>query len=71
VVNVVSRTFVPGRYRRDDSKGSTGLTSNEPPRPASRIAPQTLGESKFGRHSQSMAPSAATSAQVRPSPMMA
>jgi hypothetical protein len=35
------------------------------------MAPHTLAESKFGRHSQSMAPSQATSAAVRPSPMTA
>jgi hypothetical protein len=52
-------------------KGSIGASSKQPPREASRIAPQTLGESKSGRHSQSMAPSAATSAAVRPSPTIA
>jgi hypothetical protein len=62
---------VPGRYRRDDSNASVGHSSNDPPRPASRIAPHTLGESKSGRQSQSIAPSVATSAAVRPSPMMA
>jgi hypothetical protein len=35
------------------------------------MAPHTLGESKFGRQSQSIAPSVATSAAVRPSPMTA
>jgi hypothetical protein len=35
------------------------------------MAAQTLGESKFGRQSQSIAPSVAISAAVRPSPMTA
>ena len=34
-------------------------------------APNTLGESTFGRQSQSIEPSRATSAAVRPSPITA
>ena len=57
-------TFVPGSYTR-----AVGwLMPNGPKRknPACRSssAPNTLGESKLGTHSQSMAPSGATSAPV-------
>ena len=38
---------------------------------ASRIAANVLGESRSGRQSQSIEPSRATSAAVRPSPMIA
>jgi hypothetical protein len=69
VWNVVSSRFVSGRYRRDDSNGTEGCRTNAPPRSASSSAPNTLGESRFGRQSQSIEPSRATSAAVRPSPI--
>jgi hypothetical protein len=69
VVNVVSRTFVPGRYRRFDSKGSSGARAKRPPRSASSSDANTLPESRSGRQSQSTEPSRATSATVRPSPI--
>ena len=64
VFHVVTSTFVPGSYTRADG----WLIPNGPIRqnPASRSSrlPKTLGESKAGAHSQSTAPSAATSAPV-------
>ena len=42
---------------------------NRPPLPSSRMAAKMLGESKFGRHSQSTDPSIPTSAAVRRLPM--
>ena len=38
--------------------------NRKPPAPRSSIAPNTLGESKRGTHSQSTVPSGATSAPV-------
>ena len=52
-------------------RGSSGRSSNLPPRSASKTAANTLGESRFGRQSQSTDPSRATSATVRPSPIAA
>jgi hypothetical protein len=43
---------------------------NRPPLSASRIAPNTLGLSKRGRHSQSIDPSSPTSAAERMLPTM-
>jgi len=59
---LVSRTIVPGRYRR-----SAGTVMSSGPRrnhPASRSssAPNTLGQSIRGRHIHSMEPPGATSA---------
>jgi hypothetical protein len=71
VVKVVSRTFVPSSYRRSASNGSSGQSSKTPPRSASRSRPKTDGESTFGRQSQSIEPSSATRAAVRPSPIAA
>jgi hypothetical protein len=71
VTNVVSRMFVPGRYRRLTSYGGSGTSVNDPPRRASRSAPKTVGESTEGKGSQSIEPSRATSATVRPSPIAA
>jgi hypothetical protein len=42
---------------------------NRPPFWSSRMAANTLGESKWGRHSQSMEPSIPTSAAVRKLPI--
>src|SRR3954451_18505345 len=62
--HVVTSVFVPGSYWREDGT----LTPNGPTRkdPAWRSSsiPNTLGESKLGTHSQSIAPSGATSALV-------
>ena len=71
VRNVVSRTFDESWYARSASNGSSGQSSKKPPRRASRIRENTAGESMSGRHSQSIEPSSATSAAVRPSPMTA
>jgi hypothetical protein len=62
---------VSGTYRRSHSNGSAGASAKRPPRSASKSAPNTLGESRSGRQSQSIAPSRATSATVRPSPIAA
>jgi hypothetical protein len=51
--------------------GASGASVKLPPRAGSSRAAKTLGESRSGRQSQSMAPSRATSATVRPSPMTA
>ena len=64
VFHVVSRTFVPGLYAR-----AVGCAMPNGPKrrnPASRSSrlPNTLGESNRGMQSQSIAPSAATSAPV-------
>ena len=60
----MTSTFVPVSYVREEG----WLIPNGPSRkkPASRSSrlPKTLGESKAGTHSQSIAPSAATSAPV-------
>jgi hypothetical protein len=71
VRNVVSSTFERSWYRRSTSNGSVGATTKQPPRRASTIRAKTDGESTFGRQSQSIEPSFATSADVRPSPMIA
>src|SRR3954454_18913172 len=46
-----------------------GRYMKRPPLPSSRMAAKTLGESKFGRQSQSTEPSMPTSAAVRRLPM--
>src|SRR4051812_44422748 len=64
VFQVVSSTFVPGSYAI--AVGwliPNGARRKKPASRSSRL-PKTLGESKRGRHSQSMAPSGATSAPV-------
>jgi hypothetical protein len=71
VRNVVSRTFVPSTYCCSASNGSPGASSNAPPRSASSSRANVVGESTFGRQSQSIAPSRATRAHVRPSPITA
>src|SRR6266511_3048170 len=61
-----------GPLERDPAEnGSAGSSSSEPPFSASSTAPNALDESRFGRHSQSIAPSIPTSATVRPSPIAA
>src|SRR5690349_1784245 len=61
VVNTVSRTSVPGRYRRSLRNGAVGA-SVQCPASASRIRENTAGLSYRGRHSQSIAPSMPTRA---------
>ena len=68
VVNVVSSTLVPGRYRRVDSKSLTGCSSIRPPFSPSSSAAKTGGESRLGMGSQSTVPERSISATVRPSP---
>ena len=59
------------RYaRRTDSK-SSGETTNVPPRSGSRMRQNAAGESKRGKHAQSIAPSRPTSAAEWQSPMSA
>ena len=64
VFQVVVRTFVPGSYSRADRM--VDPERREPEEPASRSSrlPNTLGESKRGTQSQSIAPSGATRAPV-------
>ena len=71
VRNVVTSTFDPSSYCRVASNGPVGSSRIEPPRSGSRIRAQTEGESTSGRHSQSIEPSSATKATVRPSPIAA
>lgn len=52
-------------------EGAVGAICHEPPCLASRIRAKREGESKRGKNVQSMDPSRATSAAVRPSPMSA
>src|SRR5436190_18482953 len=62
VPQLVSRTIVPGRYRRAaGTMTSSGPRRNEPASRSS-IAPKMLAESSRGRHIHSMAPLGATSA---------
>jgi hypothetical protein len=49
VVNIVSSTFVPGRYRRVAVYGTSGSSWNRPPCWQSSSAPNTLTESRSGR----------------------
>ena len=55
---------------RFDSPSVFGAIRNRPPFSASRSAPNTLGESKRGRHSQSTDPSRPTSAALCMLPTM-
>ncbi len=68
--NRVSRTLVSGMYiclLRDAPFAAE--SAKRPPRSSSRMAANTLGESKFGRQHQSMDPSIPTSATECMSPM--
>ncbi len=71
VRNVVVSTLVPGTYSRSVVNSSTGRSSMQPPWSASSRAANTGGASIAGSGSQSMLPSRATSARVRPSPIAA
>src|SRR3954467_9016389 len=64
VPQLVSSTFVPGRYLRAAGTSTSAGPSRKPPASRSRIAPNTLGESNRGRQSHSTFPFGATSAQV-------
>jgi hypothetical protein len=64
------RTLVSGRYSCLELQPSpSGAILNRPPRSASRIDPNTLGESKRGQQYQSIVPSVPTSATVCRSPI--
>ena len=66
----VMRTFVSGKYSCFGLEHSTeGEIRKYPPRSASRIDPNTLGESKCGAQYQSIVPSVPTSATVCRSPI--
>ncbi len=68
--NLVTSTFVSGQYSCLQTRsGTTGATAKRPPFRSSSSAPNTLGESKSGRHSQSIEPRTLTSAAVRMLPM--
>ena len=64
VFQVVSSTFVPGTYARAVGWLIPNGAKRKKPAPRSSRLPNTLGESKLGTHSQSIAPSGATSAPV-------
>lgn len=64
VANVVTGTFVSGKYARRQVCGARGPIRNPPPFRASRRRQKTAGLSKCGPHSQSTDPSVATSAAV-------
>ena len=64
-------TFVPGQYNcLRTTPSPTGAMLKCPPFSSSSSAANTLGESKRGKHSQSIEPSSPTSAAVRMLPMM-
>ena len=72
VVNVVSSSAVPSTYLRlVDSTSSAGASSQRPWSSVPSSAAKQAGESKRGRHSQSIEPSLPTSAAVPRSPMRA
>src|SRR5436190_5164791 len=64
VPQLVSSTIVPGRYRRAAGTVTSSGPKRKPPAPRSRSEPNTLGESKLGRHNHSTLPVAAISADV-------
>ena len=64
VCHVVLSTFVPGSYVRASGTLIPNGPSRNAPAPRSSRLPNTLGESNRGTHSQSIAPSGATSAPV-------
>ena len=61
---VVTSTLVPGSYSRDTGWLRPNGPSRKLPAPRSSSDPNTLGASKRGTHSQSIAPSGAISAPV-------
>ena len=64
VFQVVSRVLVPGSYPTSAGWLIPNGPSRKEPAPRSSSVPNTLGESKRGTQSQSIAPSGATSAPV-------
>ena len=64
VAEVVTRVLVPGSYARCDGTLMLNGPSRKAPACWSSSAPNRLGESNRGTHSQSTVPSGATSAQV-------
>jgi hypothetical protein len=64
VIHVVSRTIVPGRYRRPAGTATFVGPTRKLPASRSRSAPNTLGESGRGTHIHSTSPLGATSAIV-------
>jgi hypothetical protein len=64
VFQVVRRTFVPGSYERAVGWLIPNGAKRKKPACRSSKLPKMLGESKDGMQSQSIAPSAATSAPV-------
>src|SRR5215211_641341 len=68
--NRVRSTFESGKYSCWLWVYSTGRRAKCPPLSSSRMEQKTLGESKAGRHSQSIVPSVPTSAAVYRFPMI-
>jgi hypothetical protein len=64
VLQVVISVLVPGRYARAVGWLIPYGANRNVPAPRSSSVPNTLGASKRGTHSQSTAPSGATSAPV-------
>ena len=64
VPQLVSRTIVPGRYRRAAGTSRSYGPRRKSPASRSSMAPNTLGESIRGRQSHSTLPLGATSATV-------
>ena len=64
VFHVVTSTFVPVSYAREEGWLIPNGASRKKPASRSSRLPKMLGESKAGTQSQSIAPSAATSAPV-------
>jgi hypothetical protein len=64
VFQVVTSTFVPGSYARAVGCSMPNGPNRKVPAPRSIRLPNTLWLSKLGTHSQSTAPSGATSAAV-------
>jgi hypothetical protein len=62
VCQVVSRTFVPGRYLRPAGTMTSDGPTRKPPAARSSMAANTLGLSGLGRHIHSTFPLGATSA---------
>ena len=62
VPQLVSRTMVPGKYRRAAGTVTSVGPSRNPPAWRSSSAPKTLGESTRGKHNHSTLPLGATSA---------
>src|SRR4051812_50069580 len=64
VCHVVTSVFVPGSYWREAGTLMPNGPTRKKPAWRSSSVPNTLGESKLGMQSQSIAPSGATSALV-------